>query len=171
MANETKATLLMLSGGPCSLSVLIDLLKNTNQAIFVHHVQFKAADHDATVATKACQLIVDYCNLGYRSFQFSQSKIDIQQLSIKQYALPGIVYESALAAQTLEDANYKKIDRFVLAGNSLLKDQSISDEQIHKCLTAGSFPEEPPSLERTWVEREAALNELPSELSQLMSAQ
>jgi len=106
-----------------------------------------AVDHDATAATKACQLIVDYCNLNYRPFQFSQSKIDYQQLSIKHYALPGIVYESALAGRTCQEVYNKKIARCVLAGNSLLKEQSTSNEQIQKCLTAGHFPDEPPSLE------------------------
>ena len=166
---EPKSTLLMLSGGFSSLFVLIDLLKNTNQTIFAHHVQIQAADHDATAATNACQLIVDYCNLSYRPFKFTQSKIDFQQLSIKHYALPGIVYESALAGRTFEQVCHAKIDRCVLAADSSSKEQSISNEQLQKCLTAGYFPDEPPSLERAWVRRDAALPELPPELSQLMS--
>gem|GEM_PF-5519760 len=46
-SDQDQATLLMLSGGPCSLSVLIDLLKNTKQTIFAHHVECRAVDHDA----------------------------------------------------------------------------------------------------------------------------
>ncbi len=164
--DQSKSTLVMLSGGLTSLYVLVDLLENTHDNIYTHYVHLKAHGNNSIAALQSCQQIVDYCNLHYREFKFSQSMLDYHELSITGIELMCVAYNAALAAQPANNHNFP-IDRCLIASNKEKVGSPLNFQHFSDCFAAACFPNDPPHLQQILVDPDTALKRIPFELLQM----
>ena len=79
-----KSSVLMLSGGVDSVSVLKRVLDETDEYLYVHHIHLK---NDEGLDCKryikeaeACRKVVPYMKKNFRDFHYTESTIDVKQI-------------------------------------------------------------------------------------------
>ena len=80
-----KSSVLMLSGGVDSVSVLKRVLDETDEYLYVHHIHLKndeGLDYKRYMKeAEACRKVVPYMKKKYRNFNFTESTIDTRQIN------------------------------------------------------------------------------------------
>jgi hypothetical protein len=75
----------MLSGGVDSVAVLKQLLEETDDKVYAHHIHFKNNEGRNNIKrykaeAKALKKIVPYMKRNFRDFHYSESTIDVRQI-------------------------------------------------------------------------------------------
>lgn len=71
-------TLVMLSGGLDSTTVLFKLLSETDKIVFVHHTTYLNSEERARCELYAVNNIVDWCDRNIRQLYFTKNAIDFR---------------------------------------------------------------------------------------------
>jgi hypothetical protein len=68
------SALLMLSGGLDSVSLLANILEETDQSLHAHHIEIQNYENRQQAEDVAMQAVLAYCRERYRAFSFSTSR-------------------------------------------------------------------------------------------------
>jgi hypothetical protein len=80
---DKKPSVVMFSGGIDSTAVLKRLLVETDKNIFAHHIHIISGEGEGkfyTSETAAVNQIIPYMKNNYRDFNYSESKVDIEEM-------------------------------------------------------------------------------------------
>jgi len=73
-AGRTLSGLLMLSGGLDSVALLANLLQETEQRLYVHHLEIQNFENRQRAENAALEQVLAYCRAHYRDFSYSTSQ-------------------------------------------------------------------------------------------------
>lgn len=88
-------TLVMLSGGIDSVSVLANVLEHTAHEVHAHHVELSNRENRQLAENDAVADVVDYCWRHYRDFSYSTSRSEFR-MSTRGYDLIIAMFHAAL---------------------------------------------------------------------------
>jgi hypothetical protein len=73
-SSRRYSALLMLSGGLDSVSLLANILEETDHSLHTHHIEIQNYENRLQAENEALQAVLAYCRERYRAFSFSTSK-------------------------------------------------------------------------------------------------
>jgi hypothetical protein len=73
-SSRLYSALLMLSGGLDSVSLLANILEETDHSLHAHHIEIQNYENRLQAESEALQAVLAYCRERYRAFSFSTSK-------------------------------------------------------------------------------------------------
>lgn len=135
-----RTTLVALSGGIDSLYVLVKLLRETNDEVLAHHVDFINMEGRFRVERDRCRAIVDYCRDRYRDFSYSESAIDHRGFKFYGYDMIAVGFEAGIVAHSYFLTKQRPVDRWTIG--DCVEEAGWSDRWAHveACFAANCFP-------------------------------
>ena len=74
---QKKKSFVLVSGGLDSAACLVWMLENTDDEIHAHHIHLKNREGRLEVEHTATQGILNYCREHYRSFEYTESRMEL----------------------------------------------------------------------------------------------
>jgi 7-cyano-7-deazaguanine synthase in queuosine biosynthesis len=75
-ATRRRTGLVMLSGGLDSVALLVNLLQETDQQLYAHHIELQNFENRRRAENEALEQVLAYCRRHYRPFSYSTSRVE-----------------------------------------------------------------------------------------------
>jgi hypothetical protein len=170
-------SLLMFSGGIDSLYVLYQLLHDTDDVLWVHHVNLVNREGRHRAEAVACANIVSWCTEHLRSFRYTESTIDHSAFQLFGRDVLLVAFEAGLVIQNAHVVWRRGFDRWLLGyckeeSDELVGGVAASSTNrrsiIETALIASAHPVVPPKLHsQPLIAKQAQIQAMPLELAQL----
>ncbi len=173
-----RHSLLMFSGGIDSLYSLYQVLHDTDDVLWVHHINLVNREGRHRAEAEACGNIVAWCTEKLRPFRYTESTIDHSAFEMFGRDVLVVAFEAGIVVQNGHRVFGRGFDRWmlgycqeeadeVLAGG-VVAGTSNRRSVIETCLTASAHPIVPPRLHsQPLIAKQAQIEAMPPELVQL----
>ncbi|MEQ1612360.1 MAG: hypothetical protein ABL904_06375, partial [Hyphomicrobiaceae bacterium] len=94
------ATIIMFSGGVDSTYTLLKQLRESQDELLVHHINFINRERRHEIEADRCRQIVEICQRQYRPFQYSESTLDHRSFQFFGYDMIAVGFEAGLVAHS-----------------------------------------------------------------------
>jgi 7-cyano-7-deazaguanine synthase in queuosine biosynthesis len=128
-------TLVLLSGGIDSISVLANVLAETEHEVHAHHIELTNRENRQLAENDAVSDVVDYCWRHLRDFKFSTSKSEFR-ISTRGYDLVIAMFHAALVSISsgrnvdfVMTGHYETSDTRKLYGQQMLDSCFLKDSK------------------------------------------
>jgi hypothetical protein len=173
-----RHSLLMFSGGIDSLFTLYQLLHDTDDVVWAHHVNLINREGRHPAEAKACSDIVSYLTQRVRAFRYTESTIDHRAFQMFGRDVLMVAFEAGLVVQNAHAFYHRGFDRWLLGyckeeSEEVLASGAAAGSTNRRGLTEsavelGAHPFVPPKLFRqALLPKQAQIEAMPPELVQL----
>ncbi len=178
-ADFTKRhTLLMFSGGIDSLFTLHQLLTETDDVVWAHHVNLVNREGRHRAESEACGNIVAWLTERVRRFRYTESTLDHSAFAMFGRDVTMVAFEAGLVVQNAHVQWKRGFDRWMLGyckeeSEEVLPSGTVADSSNRRSLTEqavalSAHPMVPPKLFRPeLLAKQAQIEAMPAELVQL----
>jgi len=178
-ADFTKRhSLLMFSGGIDSLFSLYQVLHDTDDVLWAHHVNLVNREGRYRAEAEACGNIVAWCTEKLRPFRYTESTIDHSAFEMFGRDVLVVAFEAGIVVQNGHRIFGRGFDRWMLGycqeeAEEMLPSGVVASSTnrrsvIEQCLSASAHPIVPPRLHsQPLIPKQAQIEAMPPELVQL----
>lgn len=167
-------SLLMLSGGIDSLYVLHQALTQSDDVLWVHHVNLINREGRHRAEARACADIVAWCAEHLRPFRYTESTIDHSAFELFGRDVLVVAFEAGLVVQNAHAFWRRGFDRWLLGYCKEESEEVAADagtnrrSLVETCLATSAAPIVPPTLySPPLISKRAQVEAMPPELSRL----
>jgi hypothetical protein len=174
---QQRITIVMFSGGIDSTYTLVKLLRETDDVLLVHHINFVNIERRYEVEADRCRRIVDICRRIYRTFQYTESTLDHRAFQFFGFDMIAVGFEGGLVAHSNRVRTSRMPDRWTIGNCSEeLTPEYVAAagsspsrwQHVLACLAANCFPHQPPTyFNEPVVTKREEIDYLPPEIRAL----